>query len=414
MGRFVGIKNNKIVVISDKSFTNKDYLIIPVPKDLESISSESLILNYKIENNKIILKKSNKLASELKVALVANYGSQCGIGTYSKFLFDELTPSLGDYKIFSEEGSEPSDKVIPCWKRGESLTKLINEIKKYNPDILLLQHEFGLFPNARYWLSMMNQLSDYRIIVTMHSIFRHLDKSIVEACIPEIIVHLQDAKSVLIDKGISSKIHVIPHGCFPCVDKTKLWNFYKSNHTLIQFGFLFRYKSYETTIRAVSLLKNKYPDIFLTGLCSESPHAKVEHEIYYNELMELVNSLSLQENVALIRGFQTEKVLNSYLRMNKAAVFPYVGSKEHECFGSSGAAPYTMTKGIPVISSNIHHFKNLPTIKAESPEEIAEKLDQLFTNEKMGLEQIEIQNSYLLENSWTKIAQKYISVFENR
>lgn len=421
MVRFVGVKNNHICVVSDKLFDNNDLQVLEVPVELSHVSAAELLTNCRVKDGIIKCKSFKKSAKEMKVALVSNYGTKCGLGTYSKFLYDELITYVGDYKLFVEKQEQyeienpkiPDDKIVACWKRGESLLELINKIKEYDPDIILIQHEFGLFPNARHWISMINRLSNYRIIVTMHSIFYHQDKIIVEACIPEIIVHLESAKEVLEKtKQISSKIYVIPHGCFPCIDKNKFWNFYKSDHTFVQFGFLFRYKGYENSIKATYLLKEKYPDVFFTALCSESDYAKIEHQIYYNELMKLVDNLRLHENVGIIRGFQSETVLNSYLRTNKAAVFPYISNKEHECFGASGAAPYTMTKAIPVISSSIHHFVNLPTIKANTPEEIATQLDVLFSNETSVIQQVDAQIKYLDENSWENTAKKYISIFE--
>lgn len=261
---------------------------------------------------------------------------------------------------------------------------------------------------------MMNQLSKYRVIVVMHSIFRHMDKTIVEASIPEIVVHLQGAKDVLKDeKKISGKVYVIKHGTFPCTDRSRLWNFYKSEHTFVQQGYLFRYKGFQNSIKAVHLLKGKYPDVFFTGLCSEGPYSRLEHEAYYGELMAMIKEFGIEENVGLIRGYQSDTALNSFLRMNKVAVFPYISNKEHECWGASGAAPYAMNKGIPVITSNIHHFSELPSLRADTPEEIAAHLDRLFSSKKAIDEQIEKQNSYLQDNSWENTAQRYLDIFES-
>lgn len=422
MARFIGISNNRVSIISDNSFVCEGTQVIKVPSELENASNSDLI-SSKIINNKIRSKFIQKPIGQIKLALISNYATKCGIGTYSKFLYDELIDHVADYKLFIEkndifEVENPKisrDKIKACWKRGENLSELVSEINKYEPDIILIQHEFGLFPCARHWISLMTQLSDYRVIVTMHSVFHHADKTLAEACIPEIVVHLEGAKEVLKqEKNITGKVYVIPHGCFPCIDKSKLWNFYKSEHTFVQFGFLFRYKGYENSIKAVALLKQKYPDIFFTGLCSTNDFSKVEHEIYFNELLDLIHKLGVQENVGLIKGFQSENVLNSYLRSNKAAVFPYVTNKDHECFGSSGAAPYTMTKAIPVITSGSHHFKDLPTMKADTPEEISMSLDKLFSDNNLIMHQINLQNKYLEENSWKNVADMYMKIFENK
>lgn len=419
--RYAGIKNGKISILSEQTIKNKDLEVVQIPSELEHLSNNDLITTCRLINGKIVSKLAKMKAKDMKVALVANYGSKCGIGTYSRFLFEELTKLIGDYRIFSEETeyldtdarSIPSNKILPCWKRGESLQKLTNAIKNYNPDVVIIQHEFGLFPSGRYFISMMNQLSSHRVINVMHSIFKHTDKAIFEACMPEIIVHLEGAKSVLLEKGINGKINVIPHGCFPCIDTKKLWNSYRTKNTFVQFGFLFKYKFFQTSIEAAAILKEKYPDVYFTGICSESPYAQVEHQLYYEELMCLIEKLGLQENVGLIRGFQSEKVIDYFLRVNKVAVFPYQSDPQHECWGSSGSAVVAATKAIPIITSNAHHFENLPVLKGDSAQEIANHLDCLFSNEKLVKTQIERQNQYLIDNSWKITAKRYVEVLES-
>ena len=323
--RYVGYRKQEIIIVSDVKISDTEYQVLVLPEELSNLSAETLMLNYIVKNNKITPKVATKEGKKLKVAFVGNWKMRCGISTYAKNLWPKVNKKIGDFKLFieyndlitgpiNEIGDKivATEKVVPCWKRGESLEKLIKEIKDFDPDIIWIQHEFGLWPNARYWLALMTQLSNYRIIVTMHSVFHHKDKTIVEAAIPEIVVHLDGAKQVLTnEKQIPGKVYVIPHGCFQVLDKQKLWNFYKSEKTIIQFGFLFKYKGWESSLQAIALLKQKHPDIFFTGLCSESPFNKIENNRYYNELLELVEKLEIQNNVALIRVFQSDESLNS-------------------------------------------------------------------------------------------------------
>jgi glycosyltransferase involved in cell wall biosynthesis len=424
--RYAGIKNNRISLISGEHFDNESLSIIEVPNELSHIPNKDLI-GCRVKDGQIICKLSKKPAKEMKIALVGNWKMKCGISTYSENLWSQVVKHVGDYKLFIENNTSCTgnlneiggetispDKVAVCWKRGESLKDLVAAIKEYNPDIVWIQHEFGLWSNASHWLSMMNQLSEYRIIATMHSVFYHKDKAIVEAAIPEIVVHLQGGYDVLKNKKhIPGKVYVIPHGCFPCTNRERLWNFYKSEKTFMQFGFGFRYKGWENSIRAAGLLVKKYPDVFFTGLFSESPHNKSEHNIYYDELMDLVSELGIEENVALIRGFQSDETLDSYLRTNQVTVFPYISHPDHEVFGASGAARLAMAKALPVITSSVNHFSDLPTIKADSPEEIASALEKLFSDPITRENQINNQIDHLNENTWENVALRYISLFEN-
>lgn len=411
MVKYVGIRNNKIVTVSDSPFKSQGMDVVE-----SNVVNPSEICAAKIE------KKSLK---DMKVAFVGNWKMICGISTYSEKLWPELAKHLGNIRLFIERNPDPTgnvlsfgerllseDDVVECWKRGEPTSDLVQKLKEYDPDIVFIQHEFGLWPNARYWMSLVNQMFSKRVIVTMHSVFHHRDKTICEAVIPEIVVHLEGAKEVLVsEKKVSGKVTVIPHGCDQQNDKTKLWNLYRSPRTFIQIGFGFHYKGWETSLRAVSVLKKKYPDVFFTGIFSESPYNKVLHEVYYQDLMKIVDELSLQENVALIRGFQSDEVLDSFLRTNQVAVFPYISTEQHEVFGASGAARMAMSKGIPVITSRVNHFSDLPSVKASDENELAEELEKLFNDWKAKKKQIELQTQFIEENSWSEAAKQYIDLF---
>lgn len=426
MTRYVGIKRDRIFVISDKPCLTGGYETLEVPSWLDGVSHSDLITKCRISNGQIKCRRINKPAKEIKLALVGNWKMRCGIATYSENLWGEVVKHVGDFKLFIEKNELTTgdihqvgdqvvsdDKVLPCWKRGEPLQQLISSLKEYDPDIIWIQHEFGLWPNASYWLSMMSQLSEYRVIVTMHSVFHHRDKTIVEAAMPEIITHLEGGRTVLkVEKEIPGKVHVLPHGCYP-YSKEKLWNFYKSDKTFVQFGFGFRYKGWENSIKAAAILKQKYPDVFFTGLFSESPYTKAEHQLYYNDLMDLIDQLDVRENVAILRGYQSDATLDSFLRTNQATIFPYVSHPAHEVYGASGAARMAMSKGLPVVTSSVNHFSDIPTVKADTAEEMADALDLLFSDPKAKQAQIEKQLSYVTENTWEKLALKHIAIFES-
>lgn len=424
MKRYVGVRNDRIVIVSDFQFSDG----VAVPDELSGLTSPELMSRVRHRDGKFVVKHRAQSAKQMKVAFVGNWKMRCGISSYAENLWPEVAQHVGEFRLFVENNDSPTSQinklgnseipenhVVQCWSRGESVDQLVREIQTFDPDIVWIQHEFGLWANARHWLSMMSRLADYRIIVTMHSVFHHKDKTIVEAAMPEIVVHLEGAKDVLKkEKKLSNTVHVIPHGCFPIEKHEKLWNFYRSTKTFVQFGFGFSYKGWQRSIGAVSILKKKFPDVFFTGLFSESPFNLKEHELYYNELIALIEELGLQENVAIIRGYQSEESLNSFLRTNQATVFPYISHPAHEVFGASGAARMAMSKSIPVISSHINHFSDIPTIKVDSEEEIADELEKLFSDWRLRRAQINIQNEYVTENTWQKIALKYIELFEKK
>jgi glycosyltransferase involved in cell wall biosynthesis len=416
VARYAGIKNNTLQSISDTEFNGAS----PIPEELQDKTLTQLIVSTKVRAGLLVSKSK---PGKQKVAFISNFKQRCGISTYFESLCTKLLPMLDDFKLFVEHNDNPTsslfeldgytlahEQVLQCWKRGEPLDKLIAAVKEFDPDVVLIQHEFGLFPIARYWLSLMTQLSEFRVITTLHSVFpKHQDKIVVEAAIKELVVHSSGAKAALVSKGIGGKITVIPHGCYTA-DQSKLWNIYRSQHNFLQIGFLLRYKCLETSIKAVALLKDEFPDVFFTGICSETDFNSIEHTTYYNELLGLVNDLGLINHVALIRGFQTDQVISAYMRTNVACLLPYQSNPAHEVFGASGAARLAMASGIPVITSSFHHFDDLPTIKVDGAEASAKALAVLFRDKALCEEQVKKQNEHVAANDWQSAANRYLAL----
>jgi len=428
MGKCVVICGGQIRVVSDSStLSTREGKVVELPKELESLHAHALMSGYTYVDDKFIKRdRSGKSANETRVALVGNWKMRCGISTYSEKLWSHIVGKVGDWKIFAEHNAKPTGplnvmndvefdtgRVVECWERGQSLVSLVNELREWQPDVVWIQHEYGIWPNARHWLALMSQLSNVRVIVTLHSVYKHMDKLVNEAAIPEIVVHLEGARDVLENiKHVPGIVHVIPHGCDPCVDKNRLWNVYRSEHTFMQFGFGFRYKGWENSIRAVAELKKKYPDVFFTGLFSESPFCAAEHESYHGDLMKLVKELDVEDNIAIIRGFQSDESLDSFMRTNRAVVFPYVSHPQHEVFGASGAARTAMSKPVPVVTTSVNHFSDVPTLKADTPIAIAVTLDMLFSDCVLWEKQVSAQLAYVKDNSWENVAKQFIAILE--
>ena len=154
-------------------------------------------------------------------------------------------------------------------------------------------------------------------------------------------------------------------------------------------------------------MKDAYPKLFFTGIFSETDFNIIEHNTYYNELMMLIDELRVRDNVALIRGFQSEKVIGTFMRTNAVCLLPYESDPKNEVWGASGAARLAMAHGIPVITSTFHHFEDLPTIKADGAEACAAELDKLFKSKALCDEQVKKQNAHVMMNGWKQTAIRY-------
>jgi len=408
-------KNNVITAVSE------------VPFAINGQKMKQVILNKGTDPHKLVgrelFTKKKKPIKDLRVAAICNWGDACGIATYSKFLFDEIKKKVGDFHVFSEivpENLPEEPNVTRCWKRGQPLSTLISNLKKYDPDFIVIQHEFGIFPKAGYFLQLLQGIDQFPYALTLHSVYEHLDKAVCTSAIKNIVVHTQEGMDVLRKTGNNNNIFVIPHGCIelPPEERGELWNIFQTPFAIMQFGFGFYYKGVDTALEAVAFLKHKHPEkykeIFYCYLCSENPHANAIHTNYYNFLMDKVRELDIVDNVAIIRKFQTEKTLNSYLRTAKLALFPYRSDPNNTVYGASGATRIAMANGIPVIAGKNHQFDDLEGVvpRAATPEELAHEIDLVFSDEKHRKSIIAKCQKYIKDNTWDKIADKYLAVYE--
>ena len=405
MDRYVGINRNRVVWVSSQPVEGA----VRLPDQFAHIPDDSLLKNFRYLGNQFINRAEPKPLDQLKLAVIGVWKIPCGISTYTEYLMGEIGQVVPNFKIFAEHDpkAEPDPNVIRCWNRGESLNELVDRVKEYDPDVVMIQHEYGIFPDARHWMALLSRLWDYRVHVAFHSVYNHPDKTICEAVAPNIIVHNELASEVLRRKGIGKPIDVIPHGCLLNEQKPRLWNLYRSPHTFMQFGFGFEYKGWENALNACAILKEKYPDVFFTGLFSESPFSMNIHEKYFIRLQELIGKLGIAENVSIIRGFQTEEVLDSFFRLNKCAVFPYRDNGEHTVYGVTGAARVAMRHGIPVITSSVPFFYDLKGTcpQADQPEVLAGEIEKAWADPAAHVAR---QDQFLEANSWANVARMYI------
>ena len=364
-----------------------------------------------------------KPTSELRVAVICNWQTKCGISTYSKYLVDAIRPKVQEIRIFSEVATVmtgvDSTEVERCWKRGECMIPMIKKVLEWKPDFVIIQHEYGIFPNAFYFMQMMQMLEGTPYAVTLHSVYEHLDKIVYSACIKNIVVHTQEGKDILTKAGNTNKIDVIPHGCVSFPDVQELWNICQNPYTMIQFGFGFAYKGVERALDAIHYLKNideKFKNIFYIYLLSENEHTAKIHHQYYKDLMEKIKELDIQQNVAIVRKYQTDQMINLYLRLAKLAIFPYLNNPNSTVYAASGAIRIALANKIPVIASESHLFDDLDNYVPRPRDHVglAEEIDKIFSDSEYKTNLVTIGQGYIQKNNWDFAANQYLAVYTSQ
>ena len=405
----------------------KKYISYSKDKSIKIISSSEFdVLNdntINAETDEIVKLNSkfieNNQNDDIRLAYICNWNQQCGISTYSKYVFDDLKELVTDYKIFSEYSFKPgneSDYIIYCWRRGEQLNGLLKEIKNYQPNVILLQHEWGIFSKAGIFMSFITEIKKLGIpiIAVLHSVYDHLDKRVPLSVLDNIIVHSNEAKLSL-EKHFKGNVFVIPHGCPETKEYQEIWNIFQIPYVIFGFGFGFKYKGIDTAIDAIKYLKDtdsKFKDILYIYVCSESDTNKGVHDNYYTMLSEKVEKEGLEDNIILIRGYLEDDMLDTYLKTVKMVIFPYIQDSTNSVFGASGAIKIAMSYNIPIIASKSHMFDDIEGYvpRATDYKELAEEIDKIFSDSKYKQKVIDDAHTYITNNTWKITAQRYLDV----
>jgi glycosyltransferase involved in cell wall biosynthesis len=373
-----------------------------------------------VYNGGISMHKVPKEAADLRVAVICNWNDRCGISTYSKYLVTALRPKVKELRVFSEHSSTPTapdeEFVSRCWRRGERMRPAVRQVLDWKPDFVIVQHEYGIFPHANHFFQMMQMLEGVPTVTVMHSVYEHLDKAVYSSACKEILVHSEEGRQVLLAKGSPSSIHVVPHGCVTFPDVNEIFNIVHTPFTVLQFGFGFQYKGVERVLESLSLLKKaspKYEDVFYCFLLSSNGHNTRAHDEYYNNLLAKVGELNLEDNVAILRQFSTDEMLNLFLRTFKVAVFPYVTTPDNTVYGASGAARVAMANGIPVVVSKSHLFDDLEGVlpRAADAAALAKELSKIFNDGVYRRSVVGNAMSYVRANTWDVTADRYLGVY---
>lgn len=384
-------------------------------------NSLSKLVGKKVPFDMLSLQDINrKETQQLRVAIICNWNDKCGISTYTGHLVKALKPKVSEIKIFSEyaadQTAEDEDFVDRCWTRGECLVGLAKKVNDWKPDFVIIQHEYGIFPNAFYFMQFMELLEDTPYVVAMHSVYEHLDKLVYTEACRNIIVHSDEAKLTLQRLGNTRNIDVVPHGCYDIEEIDELWNIMQSPYTIMQFGFGFNYKGADRAIEAIAQLKEadeKFENVYYFFLCSTNTHNLVSHNDYYESLIDLAEKRGVRENVAILQRYQSERMLNLYLRLAKMVIFPYVINGDNKVYAASGAVRLAMAHGKPVIASESHLFDDLEGIvpRPGSAEDLAEEIDRVFSDDAYRQSIVNRSMDYCSENTWSKSADKYLDLY---
>lgn len=381
--------------------------------------------DYRLKAGRLVLRSEIPI-HEMVVAMVCNWDQNCGISTYSRMMVDAIIPRVQSVHIVSEK-KLPQDSpshdgpVSYCWRREGDYSPIVSEIEKIDPDLIIIQHEYGIFHHVDKFCALMSQLSRWRTVTILHTVLEHrvdhadasLDyeaRFIAESACPEVMVHQRRAAEALKARGYSGRTHVIPHGC-PSVSEERRLPITKygmfTAETIFQYGFGGTHKGWEFSIDTVEILIRQFPNVFYFGVMNQPRGGEAAVKMYHDRLCQMIKDRGLDKNISLICGFQSEQAIRNYMRSFRVVMYPYrVPNKHWASWGASGAVQLALTYGRPIILTSFPAFMEFEghVEFTNTPEEAAAKIAKIFTDAKYEEEQQERSKLLAHERAWYRVA----------
>jgi glycosyltransferase involved in cell wall biosynthesis len=317
----------------------------------------------------------------MKLSFIGTYPPrECGIGTFTKNLFNAMLDKNSKTKLKSEGFVVAMNDNDLSYKYPEEVKLTIRQqhqadylkaaefINLSGADLCVLQHEFGIYggESGVYILPLLHRL-DVPVVVTLHTILEtpsYNEKLIlIEICkmAQKIVVMTLKAIEFLIEvyQVPEEKIELIEHGVpdiYFAQEQSKKEFKLQRKKVLLTFGFIGRNKGIETVIRALPKVIDKYPDVIYIVLGKTHPnvlrHSGEEYRIF---LMRLVKTLRLEKHVVFLNEFIDEQNLFKYLYASDIYITPYL----NEAQITSGTLSYAVGVGAAVMSTPYWHAVEL-------------------------------------------------------
>ncbi len=352
--------------------------------------------------------KSDKTKILPEILVVTSYPPrECGIATYSQDLLKSLKKKFKNSFSLKVCALEIGDNNYD-YPLEVIYTLNTNDVNQYsylaesinlnnNIQLVVVQHEFGLFQNIvenafeQFLFSLTKP-----VVIVFHTVLPHPNEKLKEkvahitATCEAVIVMTENAAQILVNDYQTpiSKIEIIPHGTHlvPHSNKETLKEKYdlSGKKIISTFGLLGSGKGIETTLQALPDIIKTTPEVLFLIIGKTHPGViQSEGEIYRNSLQKTVENLQLHQHVKFINQYLPLQDLLEYLQLTDIYLFTSKDPNQ----AVSGTFVYAMSCGCPIISTPIPHTRELLQhgtgiiIDFQNSQQLSAAVNRLMTDE---------------------------------
>jgi glycosyltransferase involved in cell wall biosynthesis len=361
-----------------------------------------------------------------RVLIIGNHvPRKCGIATFTEDLADALESAGSEVAVIAmndrEEGYEYPDRVrcTILQERPEDYARAAEFTREYDPDVISLQHEFGIF-GGRSGELILDYLERVRVpvVTKLHTVLREPTPE--QLSVMKRLDRLSARFMVMSERGRDflveiygiekSRIDIVHHGIHP------LKNTEAADPNLIAtFGLLGPDKGIENVISALPAILERNPKARYHIIGATHPNlVATQGESYRESLVELAKDLGVEHALKFTNRFVTRDELLNYLSEATFYITPY--NKIQQI--TSGTLAYAVGTGRVVVSTPYWYAEELLAdgrgrlVPPKCPEAIADTICELFENPEernlIARRAAEFGERML----WSNVAKAYLRSFD--
>lgn len=402
------------------------------PNNLVSIKKQ---IKSSLDNQLNLMRNEIKLPEVLFITTFPP--RECGIATYSQDLILALNNkfkksfTIKIAALESENEKHHYKEDIYAVLETDNPKSYLALAKNINTntaiEIVLVQHEFGLFRNNETdFISFLKLIHKPKIVVC-HTVLPHPNEQLkkqvqeINTAVEAFIVMTNTSSKILEnDYGIAKdKISMIPHGTHLVEHSNKKVlkeKYHLSGRKIIStFGLLSSGKCIETSIDALKIIAKEEPEVLFLVIGKTHPTVvKNEGEIYRNSLEAKIIELGLQKNVQFINKYLPLDELLEYLQLTDIYLFTTKDRNQ----AVSGTFSYAISCGCPIIATPIPHAVEVLQngagiiIDFENPKQLAEQVILLLKDDQLRKNIAANGIHKLAPSAWENSAIAHAGLFE--
>ncbi|MET0801805.1 MAG: glycosyltransferase [Actinomycetota bacterium] len=384
----------------------------------------------------------------MRIAFVSTYPSRrCGVATFTSDLIAAV--HAADESVVCEVAAIDERNSVRAYgpevrwriRQGspDGYVAAAREIGGSDVDVVCVQHEFGLYGlwkdeswEGDTWIegTYIDHLTPFLqevgkpVVVTMHTVLPEPTDAVrdavrsIAANADHLIVMAETAVDILREVyGVTTPTTVIQHG-MPHIEprgrrrlKEKLG--LAGRQLVATFGLVGPGKGLEYVIEAMPWIVQRHPNALYLIAGQTHPELLRHHgEEYRNRLMDMIESLDLEDNVAFLNQYLRQKDIIELLLATDIYVTPYLDPNQI----TSGTLSYALGAGKAVVSTPYLHAKEALAaergvlVDFREPDQLSAAINSILDDPELKARLEHNAYAYASEFTWPNTGARLVEV----